>query len=220
MSFEFYIDNRYLGKHFILSPSSHILDKDRNEAELETLMYGRYAKDIGTCIHATAAACIRNHIRPSSKASLYDMLLKDLCEYRTENGGSIPRSLIDPNRYLQTVHLYIKDALTYDMTPEVPLVYSPKAGGTTDAIAFNERKRYLRIHDLKTGEKAAKMDQLAQYAAYFCLVYKMNPNDISFELRIYQGGEVFIDKPTATDIAPIMDRIKTESDYLMNYYGG
>lgn len=220
MSFEFYIDQRYIGKHFVLSPSSHVLDRDRTQEEMQELMYSRYAKDIGTCIHATAAACIRHHIRPS-KSSLYDMMMKDLCEYRIEGGATIPRSLIDPNRYLDTVHLYIKDALAYDMTPEVPLVYSPKAGGTTDAISWNERKRYLRIHDLKTGKVPAKMDQLAQYAAYFSLVYKIQLKDISeIELRIYQNGEVLIDNPTASDIAPIIDRIKTGSDFLMNYYGG
>lgn len=216
----FRIDERYVGRHFILSPSSHILDRDRTPEELEDTMYSKYAKEIGSCIHATAAACIKHHIRPSSKASLYDMLQKDLCEWKCDGGFHIPSSLIDPNRYLQTVWMYIKDALTYDMTPEVPLVYSDKAGGTTDAIAFNERKKFLRIHDLKTGKLQAKMDQLAQYAAYFCLVYKKKPEtDIShIELRIYQNGEALVDQPTASDIRPIMERIITESEYLENHY--
>lgn len=219
MSFTFRIDEKYVGRHFILSPSSHVLDRDKSGIDLDDMMYARYAKDIGTCIHETAASLIRNKIRPSSKASLYDILLKDLCDYRIDKIYKIPRGLIDPNRYLQTVWLFVKDALTYDMTPEVPLVYSEKAGGTTDAISYNERKRYLRIHDLKTGRIPAKIDQLMQYAAYFSLVYKIKPKDIStVELRIYQNEEVLIDKPSPMELVPICERIITESDYLINHY--
>ena len=105
------------------------------------------------------------------------------------------------------------------MSPEVTLVYSEKAGGTTDAISWNEKKRYLRIHDLKTGTNAVKMDQLAEYAAYFCLEYKIAPKDIfQTELRIYQNGDFITYNPSTEELVLMQDRIITGSEYLINNY--
>jgi hypothetical protein len=53
------------------------------------------------------------------------------------------------------------------------------------------------------------MEQLLIYAALFCLEYKVKPGDITFELRIYQSDDALVCNPTADDILPIMDRIKT-----------
>lgn len=229
MNFHFDIDPKYVGRHSLLAPSSHFLDKDRTPEELDALVYSRNAAEIGTCIHSLCANIIRKHKRPSSKAALYDLMSYWMSIWGTmvedqKIGGKaatpIPTNLIDPNRYLDTVWLYIKDALTFDMTPEVPLFLSPFAGGTTDAICFNERKRYLRIHDLKTGSTPAKIDQLEEYAAYFFLYYKKKPGDCSgIELRIYQNGEALIEHATAEDILPIMDRIETAQQYLATNYG-
>ena len=52
------------------------------------------------------------------------------------------------------------------------------------------------------------MDQLRIYAALFCLEYAIKPGDIDMELRIYQSGEVFKEKPEPQDILPIMDKIQ------------
>ena len=71
------------------------------------------------------------------------------------------------------------------------------------------RSNFLRIHDLKTGETPAKMEQLMVYAALFCLEYDYKPQDIQMELRIYQSDEVLVHNPTIEDIFPIMDRIVT-----------
>jgi hypothetical protein len=51
------------------------------------------------------------------------------------------------------------------------------------------------------------MEQLMVYAAYFCLEYKVRPGDIDIELRIYQNDEVIYHKPTADEIAHIMDKV-------------
>ena len=98
-------------------------------------------------------------------------------------------------------------AIGYRMTPEQILYYSPNCFGTADAIVF--RDDLLRIHDLKTGETTAHMEQLMVYAALFCLEYGYMPNDIQMELRIYQSDEIMIHNPTVEDIFPIMDRITT-----------
>ena len=105
----------------------------------------------------------------------------------------------------KTICAYVNDAIGYQMEPEVVLFYSERFFGTADAISF--RNNTLRIHDLKTGKTAVKMEQLEIYAALFCLEYRIKPIDIDIELRIYQNDEVLYHNPTAEDIVPIMDKI-------------
>lgn len=122
-------------------------------------------------------------------------------------GQKLPRSN-------KTLNMYVNDAIGYKMTPEQILYYSPNCFGTADTIAF--RNNYLRIHDLKTGETPAKMEQLMIYAALFCLEYGYKPNEIEMELRIYQSDEIVVHNPTIEDIFPIMDRIIT-FDKILNH---
>ena len=105
----------------------------------------------------------------------------------------------------QTLNMYVNDAIGFKMQPEVVLYYSDNCFGTADAISF--RDGLLRIHDLKTGITPARMEQLLIYAALFCLEYRIKPNNIEFELRIYQSDDILICNPTADDILPIMDKI-------------
>lgn len=105
----------------------------------------------------------------------------------------------------KTLNMYVNDAIGYKMSPEVVLFYSENCFGTADAISF--RNNLLRIHDLKTGETPAHMEQLMIYAALFCLEYKIKPGTIEFELRLYQSDNVLYHTPTAEDILPIMDKI-------------
>lgn len=106
----------------------------------------------------------------------------------------------------KTLNMYVNDAIGYRMDPEVLLFYSPNCFGTSDAICF--RKNFLRIHDLKTGETPAKMDQLMIYEALFCLEYKIKPTSFDgCELRIYQNDEVICYEPDPMDILDICDKI-------------
>ena len=107
----------------------------------------------------------------------------------------------------KTLNMYVNDAIGYKMKPEQVLFYSENCFGTADAISF--RNGLLRIHDLKTGVTPAHMEQLMVYTALFCLEYKVKPNDIDIELRLYQSDETLYHKPTAEDIVPIMDKIIT-----------
>ena len=113
---------------------------------------------------------------------------------------------ITQKRNGSTINTYINDGIGYHMTPEQPLMYSDNCFGTADAICF--RDGLLRIHDLKTGDTPAKMDQLRIYAALFCLEYDIRPGEIDMELRIYQFGERSTEKPLPEDILPIMDKIQ------------
>lgn len=105
----------------------------------------------------------------------------------------------------KTLYAYINDAIGFHMKTEVVLFYSKRFFGTADAISF--KNKILRIHDLKTGRIPAHMEQLEVYAALFCLEYRVKPEDITMELRLYQNDEVIVHEPTATDILPIMNQI-------------
>lgn len=113
----------------------------------------------------------------------------------------------------KTLNMYVNDAIGFKMAPEVILFYSENCFGTADSISF--RNNLLRIHDLKTGETPAHMEQLVIYAALFCLEYKIKPGTIDIELRLYQSDDVLIFNPTAEDILPIMDKIVT-ADKIIN----
>lgn len=107
----------------------------------------------------------------------------------------------------KTLNLYVNDAIGFKMTPEQVLYYSPVCFGTTDAISF--RNNTLRIHDLKTGETKAHIQQLCIYAALFCLEYDYKPADLEIILRIYQYDDYVEHFPTSEEIVPIMDKIVT-----------
>ena len=105
----------------------------------------------------------------------------------------------------KTLNMYVNDAIGYRMKPEQMLYYSDNCFGTADAISF--KKNLLRIHDLKTGVSPTSIKQLEVYAALFCLEYKLNPNDIRIELRIYQLDKVLVHEPPKEDVMHIMDKI-------------
>lgn len=114
-----------------------------------------------------------------------------------------------------TLSMYINDAIGFKMTPEVLLYYSDNCFGTADSICFDEEKKLLRIHDLKTGVTKAHMEQLLIYAALFCLDYKIKPAEIKIELRIYQNDDKVVYEPSADEIAHIMSRI-ISADKIIN----
>lgn len=113
-------------------------------------------------------------------------------------GQKLPRSH-------QTLNMYVNDAIGYKMRPEQVLYFSENCFGTSDAISFTHD--LLRIHDLKTGVTPASLHQLEIYSALFCLEYRVNPEDIDIELRIYQNDDILIGNPTPNVIASIIDKI-------------
>ena len=114
-----------------------------------------------------------------------------------------------------TVCMYINDAIGYRIIPEQVLYDSSMCFGTADAILFDEKKKLLRIHDLKTGIEKAHMDQLITYAALFFLEYgkqikyeyNLDISDIAVELRIYQNCEIIPCFPTPDELLTRMDII-------------
>lgn len=121
-------------------------------------------------------------------------------------------------RTRSTFNSYVNDAIGYRLTPEQKLWYSPYCFGTADAIGFDTKKGFLRIHDLKTGITPASFHQLEIYAALFCLEYgrelNFKPGDIQTELRIYQNDDIMVGSPGADIIVPVMDWIQIASKIL------
>ena len=120
----------------------------------------------------------------------------------------------------KTLYAYVNDAIGFKMETEVVLYYSEYFFGTTDAISF--RNNVLRIHDLKTGRKEAKMEQLMIYAALFCLEYNKDPRSIEkIELRIYQNDLPYVShEPSGEEVQEIMDIIVRFNNLLENVENG
>lgn len=182
--------------------------------KMEETIRGHYRTALGTELHEFAATQIMlghkqsstKNIKESLETFIFQKYYSEEYDTLSETGKNL---LINvgylPKDVFETVKMYINDGIGFHMKPEQPLVYSELFFGTADTISFNND--ILRIHDLKTGEKPAKMDQLEIYAALFCLEYKIRPGDIGIELRIYQHSDALYHKPEAIDILPIMDKI-------------
>lgn len=134
--------------------------------------------------------------------------LHDFASKCIQLGQKLPKSK-------KTLNAFVNDAIGYGMETEQVLFYSENCFGTADAISFNEKERFLRIHDLKTGVNPAHFEQLMIYAAIFCLEYKYRPETITIELRLYQNDEVLILEPDPQEISEIMETIK-RFDALIN----
>lgn len=173
------------GTHAILGASTYSRWWNKTPEEIGVYFRNMKASEIGTKLHAMAAEDIRMNMP------------------RPKNG--------------QTYNRYVNDAINFRMKPEMGLYFSPFAFGTADAIIFEDGK--LRIHDLKTGTVSVpKMQQLQAYAAYFFLQYGQKygfrPSDIDTELRIYWNDGVIKEKPKASDIQMVMDKLVPASAYL------
>lgn len=197
------------GQHAFLGASKfHWLNYD--EETLIQRYKQQYATQIGVILHGLASDCIKNHIKLSKNSDRH-LILVEL----TRNG--IPTDFIDINMILETLVPFVNDAIAFKMTSEQILYYSDNCFGTTDAIAF--RNKVLRIHDYKSGNLPAHMEQLLIYAGLFCLEYKIKPYDIEeTELRIYQNGEILYHKPEAPELIDITNRIVESDKIVTNVY--
>lgn len=168
------------GRHAFLSPSQyHWIYYDAEK--MENKYRNALAKERGIELHALAESCIRHGVKLA----------------RNKN----------------SLNQFVNDAIGFNMTPEQILYYSGNCFGTADAISFRKDRgkdrHILRIHDLKTGEVPAHIEQLEVYAALFCLEYGHDPSTIDMELRIYQFSEPDILVPEPEAINDIMIAIES-----------
>ena len=195
--------SKLAGTHAFLSASqSSWLNK--NAEELIDAKKNSFSQQIGTLLHAYAADCIKykEKLRKSDERGVkFDLMRKGIPEYA-----------IDMHRIYPTFMSYVNDAVGYGLNPEMVLYSSNECYGTADAIDMDGK--LLRIHDLKTGVKPAKMDQLMVYAVLFFLEYGVNPGAIQTELRIYQMDEVLVYEPDVDELREVMDDI-VEKDRII-----
>lgn len=199
------------GSHAAFSPSNPGWVNDKEIDDVFKRYTSSKATLIGTEVHEEAAECILTKTKYSKKEAV-KVLTKRLVL------SGVSRSAFDPEFLAVNFVNFVNDAIGYDMVPEKALYYSKWCAGTTDAIMFDEKKKILRIHDLKTGITPAKFLQLEVYASLFYLEYGkilgVNPGNVQTELRIFQGGEVNEEFPTAEILVPIMDSIMWHTDVM------
>lgn len=172
-----------------------------------------YAATIGTLLHAYAEKNIRKHFKmvKADKHSIVRYLYVE---------NDIPAEAINIDRLFPNLMNYINDAIGFRMDPEVTLYFSNDFYGTVDAIYWNESEGILRISDLKTGLSPASFMQLENYAAFFCLDYKIKPTQIKkIEFRIYQDNEVLLAEPESAILFPIIDQIIEFNKELIIFEG-
>lgn len=205
------------GKHASFSPSTYYWLNDTEDEAIKRYCAG-FAASVGTILHSLAEF----HIRQGVKMTKSD---KKYIPAKLLDSG-IPTIVVDRlqiDDIFANLSNYINDGVGFRMTPEVPLYYSDLFFGHADTIAYDESERFLRIHDLKNGATPAKIDQLVIYDALFrleyCPILHVRPEDISSELRIYQGGEIDYCSPKSDDVIFVMNHIKA-LDKTMTYLKG
>lgn len=182
-----------------------------------------------------------------SREKLAERYLKSLAVQRGTELHAFAHDAIRLNRMQprnkDTVNMFVNDAIGYKMSSEQPLFYDYICFGTADAISY--KKNFLRIHDLKTGETEAHMEQLRVYAALFCLNYQarvrelrrkgesdtsiaekfdLSPKELHFdpeqmsgiELRIYQLGDIRAEAADPKEIRGLMDIIVSSVEVIKN----
>ena len=196
------------GKHAMLSASSWRWINDDTES-LTKRICSQYSQSMGTLLHDIAY----KHIKYRMKMNKYDKK-NVMLELLSKGIPGLVIDTIDFDGMFDNLMTYINDGIGFKMEPEVVLRYSNNFFGTTDAINYSEKEKFLRIHDYKSGVLPAHMEQLMIYAALFCLEYRIKPSTIQIELRIYQNNEIVYHNPGADEIVPIMDKIVTFDNFL------
>lgn len=107
---------------------------------------------------------------------------------------------------------FVNDVIAIGGRSEQPLFYSENCFGTADAIQFDGS--LLSIYDLKNGINKTSPKQLEVYGGIFCLEYVHDPEDLEFDLRIYQGDGMTQYSPDPLVIRAIMDKIVQSDLYL------
>ena len=191
------------GSHAFLSASKYSWLSKSNEEVVQSYT-NSFSQAIGTLMHAYAADYIRfrQKLRKSdARGAKIDLMRR-----------GVPEFAIYIRSFFPNVMRYVNDSIDFMMDPEILLYYSDLCYGTADAIQVNNS--VLRIHDLKTGQTTAKIDQLKIYAALYFLEYGQKPERMRTELRIYQLDDIIVHEPEVEEIREVMDCI-VEKDRVL-----
>lgn len=201
------------GSHAFLGASKPQWLGYDEETLLDRYTVSRYAQFLGTTLHEIAA----NLIKYKMKLTKND---KKLVRFELEKAG-VPSYCYNIDDIYENLMNYVNDAIGFRLQPEKILVYSKDCYGTADAIDYKEREKSLKIFDYKSGKTPADMRQLLIYAALFYLEYKdryrLNLEEMSIELRIYQNCEILCFNPTVDDVMDVVNNIVYKNQVLTDF---
>lgn len=203
--------NRHLqqeGRHALLGASTWHWLNDNQDSLLKRIR-SQYATEIGTILHNVACKHITYRIK-MTKSDKKNVML----ELLTNGIPGYVIDVLDFDAMFENLMTYTNDGIGFKMKPEVVLYYSDNFFGTTDAIHYSEKDRFLRIHDYKSGTTPARMEQLMIYDALFCLEYRIKPTEFDAELRIYQNNEIIFHNPEPEEILDVMNKITSFDKFL------
>lgn len=190
----------------------------------------KYRTDIGTEIHEWASHQIDLSQKPTGireilravKTHVYEKYMLDTSKCYDPKKGAI---LLDHLRYLPgeallSTKLFICDSIGFRMASEQKLSVSNIIEGTADAVRFYPKENLLRVSDLKTGSRPAKIEQVYIYAALYCYENRLDPLKTNFETRIYQNGEIYIEQPDGETIASTLKDILHLNEVIKKFERG
>lgn len=200
------------------------------DAQVIEAFKNKYRSDIGTEIHEWASHQIILGSKPSGirevergvKTHIYEKYMVDTSKTYDPRVGSI---FLDHLRYLPgeaylSVKMFVCDSIGFRMESEQKLSVSKVIEGTADAVRFYPKDNLLRISDLKTGSRPAKIEQVFIYAALYCYENRLDPLKTNFEARIYQNGEIYIEQPTGEEIKSLLNTILHINEVVSKFERG
>lgn len=200
------------------------------DAQVIEAFKNKYRSDIGTEIHEWASHQIILGSKPSGirevergvKTHIYEKYMVDTSKVYDPRVGSI---FLDHLRYLPgeaylSVKMFVCDSIGFRMESEQKLSVSKVIEGTADAVRFYPKDNLLRISDLKTGSRPAKIEQVFIYAALYCYENRLDPLKTNFEARIYQNGEIYIEQPTGEEIKSLLNTILHINEVVSKFERG
>lgn len=209
------------GEHAPFSPSQPVW-LNYNDDELLDSFKNKKRSDIGTELHEWASGQIKlmqnvSYGRDVEKGLRYHIYKK------YENAPDYRDVLLLSMTFLPTdvygtVKAFVNDCIGYGMLSEQKVQYSNLFFGTADAIRYTNNS--LKVFDLKTGSRPAKIDQLYVYASLYCLEHGIKPLDIETEVRIYQNNDVVVNVPDPPLINECMRLIVHKDKVITKFLEG
>lgn len=195
-----------------------------SDEQLVDALKTKHRAELGTEAHEWASVQIVLGSKVSStreaekgvKTHIYEKYNKDP-EYREL---LLKHMRYIPSESYASIRMFVNDSIGFRMESEKQLYFSEYFNGTSDAIKYYDKEKLLRVSDLKTGSRPAKIEQVFIYASLYCLQYKLDPLKTNFETRIYQNGEIYIEQPFGEDIADIVQNIIHKNKVLTKFEGG
>ena len=209
----------FRGQHARYSPSKVTWIRYDKESCIEAF-HNENRKAIGTYIHFWSGIQIQlrqkcSSLRDISK-SVRTLIFSENFSERyglSDTGKVLINEMVQiPSEVFSTVKAYVNDSISFMMEPEKELIFTEDVAGTCDSFSFDKKDRTLKIFDLKTGRQRAKPEQVLIYAAIWCLKENYDPNDISYDFRIYQNDEVLFVNPEPDEIKAIMKQCNFVND--------